>query len=84
MVIGGGEVYAEALPAAARLHLTWVDTRVDAADSWFPRFDPAIWALSHSEVHAADARHAFAFRFADYGRVQSSSRGKPLSTRPDT
>lgn len=68
MVIGGGEVYAQALPFAARLHLTWVDTRVEDADAWFPRFDPADWTMTDSEAHAADARHAFAFRFADYRR----------------
>lgn len=68
MVIGGGEVYAQALPLARRLHLTWVETRVEDADAWFPRFDSADWALTGSEAHPADARHAFAFRFADYVR----------------
>lgn len=68
MVIGGGEVYAQALPHATRLHLTWVDTQVDDADAWFPCFDPAAWTMLDSEAHKADARHAFAFRFADYQR----------------
>jgi dihydrofolate reductase len=68
MVIGGGEVYAQALPLASRLHLTWVETRVEGADAWFPRFDPAEWTMTDSESHAADARHAVAFRFADYVR----------------
>ncbi len=68
MVIGGGEVYAQALSRATRLHLTWVDTRVEDADAWFPRFDPAEWALVDSEAHGTDARHAHAFRFADYAR----------------
>lgn len=68
MVIGGGEVYAQALPLASRLHLTWVDTRVEGADAWFPRFDPASWTMVDSEAHAADARHPHAFRFADYVR----------------
>lgn len=68
MVIGGGEVYAQALPMASRLHLTWVDTRVEGADAWFPRFDPSQWTMTDSEAHAADARHAHAFRFADYVR----------------
>ena len=68
MVIGGGEVYAQALPLASRLHLTWVDTQVDGADAWFPRFDPAAWTMTDSESHPADARHAHAFRFADYSR----------------
>lgn len=68
MVIGGGKVYAQALPRATRLHLTWVDTRVEGADAWFPRFDAAAWTMTDSEAHAADARHAFAFRFVDYSR----------------
>lgn len=68
MVIGGGEVYAQALPLARRLHLTWVDTRVEGADAWFPRFDASEWTMTDSEAHAADARHALAFRFADYVR----------------
>jgi len=68
MAIGGGEVYALALPLATHLHLTWVDARIDGADAWFPRFDPAGWTMTDSTAHAADARHAFAFRFADYVR----------------
>jgi dihydrofolate reductase len=68
MVIGGGEVYAQAMPLATRLHLTWVDTHVDGADAWFPRFDPSAWTMSDSEAHTADARHAHAFRFVDYVR----------------
>lgn len=67
-VIGGGEVYAQALPLATRLHLTWVDTRVEGADAWFPRFDRAAWTMIDSDAHPADARHAFAYRFADYVR----------------
>jgi len=68
MVIGGGEVYAQTLPMATRLHLTWVDARIDGADAWFPRFDPTAWTMTDSTAHGADARHAFAFRFADYVR----------------
>ncbi len=69
MVIGGGEVYALALPQASRLHLTHVDTRVGDGDAFFPAFDAAQWRVETSEAHAADARHAFAFRFVDYVRA---------------
>ena len=68
MVIGGGEIYALALPRASRLHLTWVDTRIDDADAWFPRFDPDAWTITGSESREADARHAHAYRFVDYVR----------------
>ena len=68
-VIGGGSVFAETLPLAARLHLTWVDTAVDGADAHFPRFDLSRWRVTARERHAADARHAFAFEFVDYARA---------------
>jgi len=67
-VIGGGEVYALALPRATRLHLTWIDTAAADADAFFPRFDPAQWIETMREPHAADTRHAYSFSFVDYAR----------------
>ena len=68
-VIGGGEVYALALPMATHLFLTHVDTVVDGADAFFPAFDPADWRITAREGHPADAKHAFAFEFVDYVRA---------------
>lgn len=70
-VIGGGEVYALALPTADRLHLTWVDTAVADADAFFPEIDMSRWREVKTEMHQADERHAHAFRFADYLRCDS-------------
>ncbi len=67
-VIGGGEIYAMALPMATHMALTLVDTTTADADAFFPAFDPADWQQTWAESHAADARHAFAFRFVDYKR----------------
>lgn len=71
-VIGGGEVYALALPHATGLHLTHVDTRVEGADASFPRFDAAAWREVARVSHPADAAHAFAFDFVDYARADST------------
>lgn len=68
MVIGGGEIYALALPTATRLHLTHVDTEVAGADAFFPALASGEWAPFWREAHAADARHAFGFEFVDYER----------------
>lgn len=68
-VIGGAEVYALTLPDATHLHLTWVDTEVGDADAWFPPFNPDAWRILADEPHAADARHAHAYRFTDYQRL---------------
>lgn len=67
-VIGGGEVYALCLSQAMRLHLTHVDTAVEGADAFFPRFDADEWRVTAREAHGADLRHAFAFEFVDYLR----------------
>lgn len=68
VVIGGGEIYAMALPVATHMALTLVATTPADADAFFPAFDPADWQQTWSESHAVDARHAFAFRFVDYQR----------------
>ena len=70
MVIGGGEIYALALPRAQRMHLTWIDTVAASADTWFPRFDATEWTIVADEPHAIDAKHASAFRFVDYQRME--------------
>lgn len=67
-VIGGGEIYALALPFASMMHLTHVDARIGDADAFFPAFDVADWREIAREPHPADARHAFAFDFAEYLR----------------
>jgi len=68
MVIGGGEVYALALPHATRMHLTEIDTATPDADTFFPAFDPGEWREVAREHHPADARHPLAFDFVDYER----------------
>jgi dihydrofolate reductase len=67
-VIGGGDVFALTLPLAGRMHLTWVDTVVDGADAFFPRFDLGEWTATSRQPHPADSKHAFAFEFVDYVR----------------
>lgn len=70
-VIGGAEIYALALPHAAMLHVTHVDTAVEGADAFFPPFDDGRWRAISREPHAADARHAVAFEFVDYLRADA-------------
>lgn len=68
MVIGGGEVYALALPQADQLYLTWVDTVVDGADTWFPDFDKALWHEVARQSRRRDATHPYDLAFVDYRR----------------
>ncbi|MGH8155972.1 MAG: dihydrofolate reductase [Rhodanobacteraceae bacterium] len=68
MVIGGGEVYALALPRSDRMHLTLVDAQTPDADTFFPDYDPREWRETAREHHPADASHPLAFDFIDYAK----------------
>lgn len=67
-VIGGAQVYAQALPLADRLCLTEVLDTPAQADAFFPDFDREQWEESFAEAHDTDEKHAFAYRFVDYIR----------------
>ncbi len=62
MVIGGGEIYREALLRAQRIYLTRVHALFEA-DTFFPAIDPSEWRQIVREEHAADARNAHAYSF---------------------
>lgn len=68
-IIGGGELYALALPLATHMHLTFVDIEVEGADAFFPRFDARAWRETAREAHPADTTHPVAFEFVDYART---------------
>lgn len=61
-VIGGGEIYRQALPCSDRIELTRVETQMEA-DTFFPEINPEEWTLVAEEAHPADERHAYAYRF---------------------
>jgi dihydrofolate reductase len=61
-VIGGAEIYAQALPYADLIHLTRVHTS-GGADTFFPAFDPAGWEETAREDRPADERHACSYSF---------------------
>ena len=68
MIIGGGELYRQALPGAQRMVLTIVDCAPEA-DTWFPAWSKSDWKLAGSEQHPTDDRHAFGFEFQEWVRV---------------
>ena len=61
-VIGGGEIYRQALPYATAVELTRVHGRFEA-DTYFPELNPGQWQLVWSEYHPKDERHDYAFTF---------------------
>ncbi|MER8389283.1 dihydrofolate reductase [Mesorhizobium sp. M0751] len=66
-VIGGGEIYAQALPLADRLHVTHVLAAVDG-DAHFPPIDPALWRIVRSQEVEAGEKDSHATRYSVYER----------------
>ena len=67
-VIGGAELYAQALPRAGRLYLTTVDADI-AGDTLMPEIDLKAWREVSTTSYPADGRHRYPFRCAVYERV---------------
>jgi len=62
-VIGGGELYREALPLAHRIYLTTVDAE-PAGDAFMPELDAQQWRETSAQSYAPDDRHAHGYRFS--------------------
>lgn len=67
MVIGGGEIYAQAMPLADRLHISHV-ALAPAGDVMFPAIDPTIWQVVDTPAVPPDPRDEAAFEVKLYTR----------------
>ena len=67
-VIGGEQLYAQALPLADQLELTELHADVDG-DAHFPAWDRAHFHEVRRESHAVGADQPLAFDFVTYQRV---------------
>ena len=66
MIIGGGELFKQALPMAKRLYLTEIQAEI-VGDTYF-EFDEENWQQMSSERVEADAQNAYACQFMIFER----------------
>ncbi len=66
-IIGGGEIYQQAISFADQLDITRVHHSFDA-DVYFPEIDPEIWELTSERFHPKDERHLFDYTFQTFVR----------------
>ena len=64
-IIGGGEIYKQAIPLADKIELTRVHKTFDA-DTFFPKINPTIWKEISNTFHEKDEKHEFPFSFISY------------------
>ena len=67
-IIGGAELYREALPRAQRLEFTEIHAEFEG-DASFPRFASDQWREAAREIHDAEAGVPFRYDFVRYERV---------------
>jgi dihydrofolate reductase len=67
MIIGGGRIYADALPFADRMILTRVDFEPEA-DTWFPEWDEEEWTETNSRRESADDANPYRYRVVELRR----------------
>lgn len=68
MVIGGGQIYAAALPVATRIYATEIDADFDA-DTRFPAIDTAQWREVRRERQPPDEKTPYPLDFVVYERT---------------
>jgi dihydrofolate reductase len=66
-VIGGADIYRQALPRADVIYLTEVHAAFEG-DVTFPTLSPGQWLETSRQPHAADERHAYPFTFVTLQR----------------
>ncbi|MBU2939996.1 dihydrofolate reductase [Lacinutrix sp. C3R15] len=66
-IIGGGEIYKQAMPLADKIEITRVHEEFEA-DTFFPKIDTKIWKKINDSYHQKDENHKHDFSFLTYQR----------------
>ncbi len=67
-VIGGVQIFKEALPLAHVLYLTLIHHNFDA-DTFFPEIDKNNWIETESISHEPDEKNTYAYTFIKYRKA---------------
>jgi len=71
MIIGGGQIYAEALPMVDRMYITQVHAEVDG-DAYFPEVNWDDWEEIGREDFSASDHNPYDYSFVVYQRSRSA------------
>ncbi len=66
-IIGGGQIYKQALSLADKIELTRVHHDFEA-DTFFPKIDSTVWKETANVFHKKDEEHDYEFSFLTYER----------------
>lgn len=67
-IIGGGTIFKQYRHLADEIFLTRVHTQIEGGHAFFDLPDETGWKMNWSQEHPKDEKHAFSFRFEQWGR----------------
>lgn len=67
-VMGGGQIYAQAISDMDRLIVTHVHTVIEDADTFFPPIDSEVWKVADRSEIFHDDESGYDFEFVEYTR----------------
>ena len=70
MIVGGGEIYKQAIEFADTIYLTRVHASVEEADTYFPVIDSALFELESNVDFYKDEKHLFDYSFQTWKSVR--------------
>lgn len=67
-ILGGADIYTQAMPFADKLDITYVHHQFDA-DVFFPEIDKTIWKETSRENFKADENNKYDYSFVTFERI---------------
>ena len=70
MIIGGAQIFTQAMPIAERLYLTLIDASF-TGDVFFPAWDQAEWQETERSEHRSENQQNFSYAFVVLDRLKT-------------
>lgn len=67
-ILGGGQIYEQALADVNHIYTTQVDTVMEGPDAWFPEIDEEDWKVIEHTSHPSDDENIHPYSFVTYQR----------------
>jgi dihydrofolate reductase len=68
-IIGGAEIYKEAMSMANKLYITKIEAQDEDADAFFPKIDENEWQEISHEEHEPDEINLYKYTFIVYKKI---------------
>ncbi|MFZ2072414.1 MAG: dihydrofolate reductase, partial [Minisyncoccia bacterium] len=68
-IIGGAEIYKQAIEFADKLYITQIEAEDKNADAFFPEIIPIVFGEVSRETHKPDEKNPLSYSFIEYKKL---------------